>query len=264
MTGKTEFAKMPSILSPKVSKALRLAELSGVSTALITGKGEPLFSAKSYDHILQYLALLDKFRIPFIELQTSGYALDQSTLEEFSQMGMTTVAISCVSDSLSRNREIFGEDYEDPFKIADRIHFCGMMVRLCCTMCKGYTESWESVEHLISSAAVAGIEQVSFVPVTSPEKSESPAVFDWTAKHEINSGCIEWLYERIRERGTKLMTLMHGGEVYDINGVSVCVRYCLTNDADSDALRQVIVYPNGETRYSWTSRAARLIRGDAK
>jgi MoaA/NifB/PqqE/SkfB family radical SAM enzyme len=253
---------MPDYLSPKVQKALRLAELCGVSTALITGKGEPLYGDKAYRHTFQYLDYLHAFRIPFIEIQTSGYGLDNDTLSRLAAKGVTTVAISCVSDSLSKNREIYGDDYEDPFEIARRIHDCGMMVRLCCSMCGGYVESPESVSHLIQSCACSGIEQLSFVPVRTIEAAENVGVREWVHKHEINSKTMEFLYDKIRRRGEKLMTLMHGGEVYDVDGVSVCIRHCLTNDADSDALRQVIVYPNGETRYSWTSRAARLIRGE--
>lgn len=263
MTGKAEFSKMPEALSDKVSRPLNLAEISGVSTALITGKGEPLFTEKSRSHVMQYLDHLSTLTIPFIEIQTSGYGLTDETLESLAKYDVTTVAISCVSDSLSKNKEIFGQEYRDPFIIAERIHYYGMMVRLCCTMCSGYVESWESMEHLIQSAAMADIEQLSFVPVTAPQKSESLEAFDWVSQHRLKDNTVKSLYNKIRSRGTRLMALAHGGEVYDIDGVSVCIRYCLTNDTDYGNLRQVIVYPNGETRYSWTSRASRLVRGDA-
>lgn len=262
MTGKAEFSNMPIDLSEKVARALRLAELSGVSTALITGKGEPLYGEKSLSHVSQYLSLLPKFHIPFVEIQTSGYGLDEKTVRELAVCGVTTVAISCVSDSLNRNRDVYGPEYEDPFEIANLIHKYGMMARLSCTMCAVYMESWESMSHLIQSCKISGIEQVSFVPVTIPAESKSEAAAKWARKNRISDAQLKKLYGQVRKAGTRLMTLMHGGEVYDVDGVSVCIRYCLTEDAETSALRQVIVYPNGETRYSWTSDAARLIRGD--
>jgi len=262
MTGKKEFAQMPDRISSKVGKALRLAELSGVSTALITGKGEPLFTAKSFGHVIQYLQLLREFKIPLIEIQTSGYGLDDDALKTFSKLGVTTIAISCVSDSHTRNVEIFGKEYEDPFEIARRVHAHGMMVRLCCTMCKVYCESTETIDHMIRSCRTAGIEQLSFVPVTAPEDSEAMTITKWARGCGLTDAIVNRLYAHVRRSGPKLMTLMHGGEVYDIEGVSVCIRYCLTDDPETNMLRQVIVYPNGETRYSWTSKAARLIRGD--
>lgn len=259
MTGKQDFSNMPEIISPKVLKAIQLARLSGVSTALLTSKGETLFGV-GRDHAFQYLSLLNSF--PFIEVQTSGYGLDDDTLKELEEHGVTTIAISCVSDSHTRNREIFGTDYEDPFEIADRIHARGMMVRLCCTMCAGYCESTETVDHMISSCRHKGIEQLSFVPVTAPDKSMSMKITKWASTCGLDVAEVKRLYDHVRKSGPKLMTLMHGGEVYDVDGVSVCIRYCLTDDPETNALRQVIVYPNGDTRYSWTHKAARLIRGD--
>lgn len=263
MTGKKSFAKMPDRISMKVDKALRLAELSGVSTALITGKGEPLFTKKSYDHVIQYLIALKAHYIPLIEIQTSGYGLDNDTLAKLRDYGVTTIAISCVSDSLTRNREIYGKEYSDPFEIAGRIHEHDMMVRLCCTMCKVYCESTETIDHMIRSCVMDGIEQMSFVPVTAPRDSEMMKVTKWARDCGLDNSEVMRLYDHVRRTGSKLMTLMHGGEVYDINGVSVCIRYCLTEDPETNSLRQVIVYPNGETRYSWTHDAARLIRGDS-
>jgi len=262
MTGKKDFEKMPGELSPKVRTALGLAEISGVSTALITGKGEPLYE-KGYVHVIEYLRLLRKCRIPFIEVQTSGYGLDDNILSLFAKMGVTTVAISCVSDSLDRNRKIFGPEYEDPFEIAERVHQHGMMVRLCCTMLGTYMDSWESAAHLIQSCKIAGIEQSAFAPATAPEKASlADPIAVWIKENGIHRKCVDNIYKKVRTYGTKLMTLMQGGEVYDIDGVSVCIRYCLTADPETNSLRQVIVFPNGETRYSWTSKAAKLIRGD--
>jgi uncharacterized Fe-S cluster-containing radical SAM superfamily enzyme len=264
MTGKAEFSKMPNCISSKVERALWLAEQSGVSTALITGKGEPLFGEKSSQHVFDYLNMLGSFRIPFVEIQTSGYGLDEETISRLAENGVTTVSISVVSDDLDQNRLIFGSEYEDPFEIAKLIHKYGMMVRLCCTMCTPQIASWHDVSRLIMECHNTGIEQLSLVPVTAPDRTSMfDKVAEWVKEHSLPKKGIDSIYDTIRTVGRHLMSLMHGGEVYDIEGVSVCIRYCLTEDPVTNQLRQVIVYPNGETRYSWTSKAARLIRGDS-
>jgi hypothetical protein len=255
---------MPTYLSSvKVGKALKLADRSSVTTALITGKGEPLFGEKSRGHVLQYLNMLNQIGIPLIEIQTSGYGLDEDTLSDLSVHGVTTVAVSCVSDSNNKNQEIFGKDYEDFRSVVGRIHKHGMMARLCCTMCAGYTESVESVRALIWTCKHLGIEQLSLVDVTTPENTNDQVVSEWIVDHLVDPRQLSDVFNEIRDCGKPLMLLMHGGSVYDVDGVSVCIRRCLTQDTDANELRQVIVYPNGETRYSWTLPAAKIIRGDA-
>lgn len=263
-TGKDGLDNMPdNICIHKVQKILNLAELSGVSTALITSKGETLYKM-GLEHTFQYIHVIKEFsKIPFIEVQTSGSGLDADTISNLGSAGVTTLAISCVSDSLSRNRKIFGQHYQDPFELTEHAHKAGMMVRLCCTMIAEYVESWESMEHMIQSCSMKGIEQLSFVPATVPDNMPVfHPVKEWIEEHGLVKERVDGLYTIVRQKGVKLLTLMHGGEVYDIDGVSVCIRYCLTDDPETNTLRQVIVYPNGEARYSWTSKAARLMRGD--
>jgi hypothetical protein len=234
MTGQVDTKKVTEISSSKVGRGLRLAKMSGVSTALITSKGETLFGT-GHNHTLQYLQKL---------------------------RGVTTVAISIVSEDIDLNREIYGPEYEDPFTIAQRIHEHGMMVRLCCTMFAGGVDTWGRMEQLIATCADQGIEQLSFAPVSKPEICESAKIEDWIETHKLPDDVINDMYDIVKRIGHRLMFLVHGGEVYDVGGVSVCTRYCLTDDTDPNEMRQVIVYPNGEIRYSWTRQAAKLMRGD--
>jgi MoaA/NifB/PqqE/SkfB family radical SAM enzyme len=263
-TGKEGLDNMPGVINTwKVRKILNLARLSGVSTALITSKGATLYG-KGREHAFQYIRVINDYgAIPFIEVQTSCTGLDDDLIHELSGVGVTTLALSCVSGELSDNRGIYSKDYRNVFEVAERAHSEGMMVRLCCTMCAGIVDTSAAMMNLIRACAISGIEQVSFVPVTAPDgMSIHDPVKRWVEKNGLNKDHVGQLYNNIRTTGTKLMTLMHGGEVYDIDGVSVCIRYCLTHDPETNMLRQVIVYPNGEARYSWTSKAARLMRGD--
>ena len=52
--------------------ACRLAERCGVTTAMLTGKGEPTLFP---EQITKYLEVLGEFRFPLVELQTNGIRL---------------------------------------------------------------------------------------------------------------------------------------------------------------------------------------------
>jgi len=75
--------------------ACMLAEKSGATTCLITGKGEPTLYP---DLITEYIeAVNDTF--PFIELQTNGINLKkikEETLRRWYGLGLTTVCLSAV------------------------------------------------------------------------------------------------------------------------------------------------------------------------
>ena len=56
-----------------------------------------------------------------------------------------------------------------------------------------------------------------------------------------------------------VMTLIHGAQVYDVQGQNVCLTDSLTIDAKSDDLRQLIFFPDGHLRYDWQYAGAILL-----
>jgi len=75
-------------------KACSLCERNNVSTALITGKGEPtLYPAQ----VTQYVAALAP-RFPFVELQTNGLRIEKMKDQylDWYKTGLNTVGVSIV------------------------------------------------------------------------------------------------------------------------------------------------------------------------
>src|ERR1035437_8041677 len=70
MTPPNGITSKPILNTDNLEIACRLAEKCGVTTALITGKGEPTLCPP---HIDTYLAYLQRY-FPIIELQTNGIA----------------------------------------------------------------------------------------------------------------------------------------------------------------------------------------------
>ena len=88
----------------------RFAKNSGVSTVLLTGKGEPTLYP---GQIAEFLKCLQHYEFPFIELQTNGMLLLQQRekytthLKIWYELGLTTIAISIVHYDFAKNREIY-------------------------------------------------------------------------------------------------------------------------------------------------------------
>ena len=67
ITGTENIPKIPTINYVRFKKACQLAENSGATTVLLTGKGEPTLYM---DQIFYFLNELNKYSLPIIELQT--------------------------------------------------------------------------------------------------------------------------------------------------------------------------------------------------
>jgi len=59
-------------------KSLLFAERSGVSTILLTGKGEPTLYPDQVDFYLREIARNGRF--PFVEMQTNGFLFGRGTI----------------------------------------------------------------------------------------------------------------------------------------------------------------------------------------
>lgn len=241
--------------------ACRLAEKGGVTTALITGKGEPtLFPAD----ISGYLYVLPKY-FPIIELQTNAMTriFDQSDdstlyLNDWRKAGLTTIIISIVHYDAERNREIYchqdGEyrfDYPDLPKTIEYLHNLNFSVRLGCVGCKGYIDNPEEIKNLIDFAKNNKVEQLTWRPVTRPEDPKSDTIGRNTDRLAIDAEDSKRIATWVQMNGHRLLKLPHGAVVYDVFGQNICLSNCLTHDANEPIIRQLIYFPDGHLRYSW-------------
>lgn len=251
--------KPPEVNWRNFQKACRLAKQTGVTTVLITGKGEPTLFP---DQITQFLRGMDLYTFPLIEIQTNGIMIAENPakyspyLKEWYNLGMTTIAVSIVHYEKEKNREIYvpyKNEYIDLVELIKTLHSHGFSVRLTCILANGFVDSAEKLQNLVYFAKGNRVEQLTVTPVNKPDEngSRNQEAWTWTNEHHLSDLQVEDLEKCIKEKGTKLWTLVHGAAVYDFDGQNLCLNNCLTIQPESDKVRNLIFYPDGHLRTYW-------------
>lgn len=257
----------PEINVRNFHKACQFARDSGVSTVLLTGKGEPTLYP---DDITTFLGEMKegKHDFPFIELQTNGIVFrdgfDVGLLKLWYDFGLNTICLSVVHWDDDENRKIFQPSNKKPnaWKEKDiptlvrKLHNIGFSVRLSVVLIKGFIDTPDKVGSMIDFCKKYEVEQLTFRPVRCPPDCDND-ISRWVGKNHIYSSVeIEkWL----ELHGTLLMNLFHCAKVYDVDGQNVCFTDSLTHRSDPNEMRQLIYHPNGRIMYDWTHKGAVLL-----
>jgi len=250
--------------------ACKLADRAGVTTAMLTGKGEPTLWPKQIESYL--IALNGMF--PFVELQTNGLTIandtiDLHTLKYWRQLGLTTIAVSVAHFNEYYNKEIYigsnsNKSYPSIDVFANKIHMAGLSMRLNCVMLKGFVDDWLDIDEFLNLVRLLGIEQFTLIPVNKPAdkvKETCEEVYDWTVSHGLDRSDVSIIKAHLDKAGTQVLQLAHGAVVYDVNGQNVCLSNCLKTDGkeNADTMRNLIFYPDGHLRYDWAHSGAILL-----
>lgn len=239
----------------RLKTACLLAERCGVTTVLITGKGEPTL----YKHqIISYLEELN-YRFPLVELQTNGYIDDLTStipfIQETVRLGLTTVCISRASLDDDINKRFMNLDF--PMKrLQVTIGICqawGLSVRMNFVGCSGGIDTFDKLKECARWAKDIGVAQVTWRPVHIPKGNPHLDYLKLTASQEID------IYSNMICNAVTLLRLPHNGIVFDLEGQNVCLTNCLTRNSDPEQIRQLIFYPNGELYYDWQYPGARIL-----
>ena len=258
-------AKEPAVNWRNFAKACQLARACGVTTAMITGKGEPTLFP---NQITRYLHEMRPFDFPLAELQTNGIPLVERRasyaghLEEWYHLGLTLLAVSVVHHDGARNREVYLPHQERGIDLPELVlllHDHGFSVRLACVMAEGYIDSPATLAELIDFARRHEVEQLTIRPVNRPGASRDDVAYEWTDRHGLPDAKLAAVVAWLDAQGTRLMSLMHGATVYDVGGQNVCLTHSLTLDGAGEDLRQLIFFPDGHLRYDWQYPGAVLL-----
>ena len=257
--------------------ALNLAKMSGVTTILLTGKGEPTLYPEL---ITAYLEKINK-TIPFLELQTNGIALENTiftTKDEVTQAvhktdasfflrqwyakGLTTVCISMVHYDSARNHLVYQPSTDNGYmnldKVIENILSAGLMVRLSCVGLKGFIDSKEELDNLIKFAKAKGCKQLTYRPMHAAGNVHND-VTEWISQHAISQENLADLQKFIESRGTEVLSLPHGATIYDVDGQNICWTNAMENKKTEDDMRQIIFFPDGKICYRWDYEGALLL-----
>lgn len=244
--------------------ACELAKKANTTTVLLTGKGEPTLYPKN---ITAILCELKRYNFPLVEIQTNGINLANETIEDdvlkkWYELGLTTIALSVVHYQSADNNQIYRPTDSTYFDLSDlikKLHKIGFSVRLCVMLLKGYIDSPKKVQEMIYFAESTKTEQLTFRNITSSETTEDDAVTKWTKENALSNEQLTEIVEYIKNKGVLLYHLMHGMDVYDINGQNVCLGNCLTMDPTQNDFRQLIFFPDGSLYWDWQYKGARIL-----
>jgi molybdenum cofactor biosynthesis enzyme MoaA len=244
--------------------ACKLAQKGETTTVLLTGKGEPTLYP---DHVTETLKALQAYDFPLIEMQTNGLTIAEGkvsndVLQTWYDLGLTTIAISVVHWDAERNKEIYcpkGTHFDLAAVIA-KLQGIGFSVRVCAMFLNGFIDTPEKAQTMIDFCKTNKVAQLTFRNITASEVSENLAVTQWTREHALSSDKLFEIVETAKEHWTLLQHLMHGMDVYDVNGQNVCLGNCLTRDVDQkNEFRQLIFFPEGSLYWDWQYKGARIL-----
>jgi molybdenum cofactor biosynthesis enzyme MoaA len=248
--------KEPEFNYKRLRNAIRVAKMQGITTALVTSKGEPTLFPEQLRKVLSHTAC----DMPITELQTNALRFKEQ-LPLFEEIAfynyLQTIAISVVSNDPEENRKIY-TPYKDKYiDLPDTIkgmNSFGFGVRLAVVMLKDVMDTWEKIESMIEFARANKVRQLTFRPVTLYEGNESkPEVTEYIKAQftSINRLSLGEIYRTLEEKATLLSATPYGAKLYDYKGQNVVMTNCLTDDTSMEESRSLIYFPDGSLRTDW-------------
>lgn len=266
-TGFEDIGSKPEPINMRnLKKTLHIAKMANVSTAIITGKGEPTLFP---EQVTQQLKLFEN-QFPFVELQTNAIniangKINDDILKTCYYNGLTTILISNVGYDAELNRQTYmpkHKHYLNHEKVIERLHKIGFLVRMTCVGIKDGVDTVDRFERYLAYCYFIGADQVTWRPVNKPDKrdmSENKDVFDWTVDNYVDIKNTSAIKKWIIGKSTIIRKLVHGGVILDYNGQNVCLTDCLSHDPDEEEIRQLIFFPDGKLYTDWQYKGSRLL-----
>jgi molybdenum cofactor biosynthesis enzyme MoaA len=244
-------------------KACKLAKISGATTVLLTGKGEPTLYP---DLVYNYVSAANSAGFPFIELQTNGILFGEHDktirfndyLRRWYDAGLNTICLSAAHYEQELNKSIYNRQYPKIEETVKKLHDIGYTVRLSIMMMKDGIEDQLDILNLIQFCRDNKIKQLTMRPLAYPEKSTSKESI-WAKEHTIEREKMQGIKEWLDKCSTPVLHLSHGATVYDVKGQNVCLANCLTTNETDEDIRQIIFYPSGRIMYDWVYDGAILL-----
>lgn len=239
-------------------KRLEFARDNGCNTMLITGTAEPLQN-KSF---LKKLFLLnEKIDKPFrwIEFQTTGVFLNDSTLKFLKDGGVSTIALS-VADLFfdENNMEIMKVPPHLKFDlnwVCDRIKYHDLNLRLSLNLTKTY--DLYTAEEIFKCAKHFSADQLIFRKMYMSERENTIPDF-WLKTNSINPVVIKEIENYVIENGTMLEKLPFGLTRYSVNGISTVVDDdCMARNTEH-VIKSLILRPNAKLYTRWNDEGSLL------
>jgi hypothetical protein len=237
-----------------MEKAKTVARACGVTSVLITGKGEPCLS--------DFLSVRIAFKEFPIELQTNGKALlKDSELADGVLSSINVLAISI-------------DDIEEIYKfkpLVEKAHRFGILVRYTINISDRFANL--SFANMFYNCKDVGIDQLSLRRISVPKiickTAEAAEACFWINRHSTNNPVVDKIFDEMKgfinaslEKGTGQLIMelpFDNAMVYDLQGISVTYfDNCIQEKNNTSDIRSLIYQEDGHLYTSWDSDASKL------
>ncbi len=239
--------------SRNLKKVKMVADTCGITSLLITGKGEPFLNTGAIDEVIT------TFRNYPVEVQTNGHRLlswFHSDKNKFLLRCRYSPGINVFAVSLDRAESL--QRCRDMFRYLDE---AGAVIRV--TMNASTWLKDTSFETFIDHCLDARIRQFSIRKLTIPNFVDNSDREDYRKTAQwINDHASGLEYDRLIEEflaGSyeKLRELNFGASIYDVRGISFThFDYCIQDSSTGEDIRSLIYQEDGHLYTSWNSRAS--------
>ena len=255
MTGPVE--ENDYMFEVNTDKVKTLAVAAGVSTVLITGKGEPCMNYESLVGVMQRF-----YKWP-IELQTNGLKLLDDVvncrgvmLNKLNNFGLNVLALSI--DKI--------EDINKYAPLFEMVNNAGLVNRITVNITKMIPDDTR-LDDFVTACIINNIQQLSFRKVVKPNFVDNDVVRNKEVEDWIHQNHADEMYDRfIRElmesdkyKHHLIRTLPYGVPIYSYRGTSVTFfDYCIQDNNNTEDIRSLIYQEDGHLYTSWNSKASIL------
>lgn len=239
--------------SGNLEKVRTVADNCGITSLLVTGKGEPFLNTDTID------LLLDVFGDYPFEIQTNGHQLMTWFNEDpdsFLDRCRLTGGINVFAVSLDRLKSL--QTYRDMFRTLDD---AGAVIRV--TMNASTWLKDAPFDTFIQECLESQVRQFSIRKLTIPHFVDNKMSKDyqkttqWINDHADGTEYDRLIKEFMGGSYEKLRKLNFGATIFDVRGVSFThFDYCIQDSNRGEDIRSLIYQEDGHLYTSWNSRAS--------
>lgn len=241
------------LMRRNIPKIKKIAESTGITTVLLTSKGEPFLDGDWLETFIKKMDLVYFFIQCFndfpLEIQTNGIWLNENKdhISKLQANGLDVIAFSI--DDLATLVE-----YENLFEL---IKDEGMLTRVCINLTSMISEAI-NFEIFMSGIKKYAINQLLIRHISYPSNAVMSERTKWIDRN-ANINRYERLYdEMITMEQTQLVRILpHGAEIYDVDGIAVSFSdWCIQEINQTEDIRSLVFLEDGHLYTSWNNKGS--------